>query len=171
VEFLGLIDAAIGARHLGVISRAIELVGAPLGLSIDQQLRCFAYLDNRLGRLTDPDELGNAVRAMWKRWWAPLHDRLPAEVDEQEGGHLLRSSLWATARYRPQHFPGNLTLYMANGNRRHREHTEGWTGYADHIEVHSLPGHHFDIITHQVEYLAAALVKDMTRSPQAAPVR
>ncbi len=171
VEFLGLIDATVGARWLDLISHAIEKIAPALGLSIDQQLRLFAYLDNRLGRLADPDELRKVVRTLFTRWHSPRPERRSAGVEDAEGGIRLRAYLWALARYRPQRIPGTLTLYMAdNGNHRHLDQAQDWEGYADRIEIRALPGQHFDIITHQVERLAAELLKDMTRPAQATRV-
>ncbi len=172
IDFLGLIDVTVGQLPLRYISHAIELAAMPLGLSIDQQLRAFAYVDNRLERLLNPSELRKAVRGLCTRWWSPRPEPLSAATEDQDGDRLLRAYQWALARYRPQRFAGALTLYMAdNGGDRQRDHRQDWAEFAERVEVRTLPGHHFDIITHQAGHLAAALLQDMNRSAKAEPVR
>ncbi len=70
-----------------------------------------------------------------------------------------RISLRAVMGYVPRYFPGRVVLFWpADEPCRHVDDpTHGWRGFADSVEVFTVPGDHSTIITDHIDAIAAQL--------------
>ncbi|MCB0213532.1 MAG: hypothetical protein KDJ52_29585, partial [Anaerolineae bacterium] len=78
---------------------------------------------------------------------------------------VLRANLQAGRRYRPQRYPGQITLFKTAIS--HRSVTWGWDDIASSgVEIDSIPGHHMNVLrSPQVETLAEKLRHRLERIP------
>ena len=68
---------------------------------------------------------------------------------------VFQANVWADTRYRPQGYPGQVTLFKT----AHPDSTGGWGDVAANgLEVHQIPGHHMNVLRPpQVQVLAEKL--------------
>jgi len=68
---------------------------------------------------------------------------------------VLQANVQADSRYRPQRYPGQVTLFKT----AHQDSTWGWGDIAaDGVELHQIPGHHMNVLRPpQVQVLAEKL--------------
>jgi thioesterase domain-containing protein/acyl carrier protein len=68
---------------------------------------------------------------------------------------VFQANVWADSRYRPQRYPGRVTLFKTSQEAS----TWGWGDIAaDGVELHPIPGHHMNVLRPpQVKVLADKL--------------
>ena len=68
---------------------------------------------------------------------------------------VFQANVRADTRYRPQRYPGQVTLFKAAD----QDSTWGWGDIATHsVELHQIPGHHMNLLrSPQVQFLAEKL--------------
>jgi amino acid adenylation domain-containing protein len=82
----------------------------------------------------------------------------PSNLNTSEVKRLLqvfRANIRAESRYRPQKYPGQVTLFKTG----HQDSTWGWSDIAaDGVALHQIPGHHMNVLRPpQVQVLAKKL--------------
>ena len=70
---------------------------------------------------------------------------------------VFQANVQADSRYRPQRYPGQVTLFKTA--TRHQDSTWGWGDIAANgVELHQIPGHHMNVLRPpQVQVLAEKL--------------
>jgi thioesterase domain-containing protein len=77
---------------------------------------------------------------------------------------VFQANVRADSRYRPQRYPGKLTLFKT----AHQDSTWGWGDIAaDGVELYQIPGHHMNVLRPpQVQVLAEKLSACLTQSDE-----
>ena len=91
---------------------------------------------------------------------APFFSKLKAHFQSSELKRLLQvfqANVRADSRYKPQRYPGQVTLFKTA--TRYRDLTWGWGDIAANgVELHQIPGHHMNLLrAPQVQVLAEKL--------------
>jgi thioesterase domain-containing protein/acyl carrier protein len=76
---------------------------------------------------------------------------------------VFQANVWADSRYRPQRYPGQVTLFKTA--TQHQDSTWGWGDIAAKgVELYQLPGHHMNVLrSPQVQVLAEKLSACLTQ--------
>jgi thioesterase domain-containing protein len=98
------------------------------------------YLDLQSAETGGQTKLQNIKRAEFKRLL-----------------QVFQANVRADSRYRPQRYPGQVTLFKTT--TRHQDSTWGWGDIAANgVELYQLPGHHMNVLNPpQVQALAEKL--------------
>ena len=77
--------------------------------------------------------------------------------------HVFRANVLADSRYRPQRYPGRVTLFKTE--TEHPDSTWGWGDIAvNGVELHQIPGHHMNVLRPpQVQVLAEKLLAYLSK--------
>jgi thioesterase domain-containing protein len=105
-------------------------------------------------------ELGGALRAKLPKFKTSEFKRLL---------QVFQANVRADSRYRPQKYPGRVTLFKTA--TRYQDSTWGWGDIAANgVELHQIPGHHMNVLrSPQVQILAQKLSACLTEPGEVIP--
>jgi amino acid adenylation domain-containing protein len=159
VAFLALVDAFPPSPGDTARSALLARIGAfvlELGLPAEE-----------LGKLRIPEAAGLPPQDLWTRLFALAQERglLPPDIPEERLRSLFddfAANAEALQSYKPQAFPGRVSLFLAADEARNGLGPAAWEGLAAGVEVHELAGDHYSILREPgVAMLAVRLRESM----------
>jgi thioesterase domain-containing protein len=165
VAFLGLIDSAVpkpleGIDDATVLAGFLRDLGAQAGKSSGKSLSDMSE------RLRDLDSHAQVACVLEE---AVANGTLPPQTDAAQLESLLRvfqRNVQALSSYVPQRYDGRLALFRATGNNN-QDLVSAWANFAAAIEIYSLPGSHYTVMTQpNVHELATLLSSELIRDHQ-----
>jgi amino acid adenylation domain-containing protein len=156
VAFLGLIDSAApkpveGIDDATVLAGFLRDLGAQVGRSSGKSL---PDMSERLRGLDRHAQVACLLEE------AVANGILPPQTDAAQLENLLRvfrGNVQALSSYVPQRYDGRLALFRATGNNG-QDLVSAWANYAAAVEIYSLPGSHYTVMTQPNVHELATLV-------------